>query len=184
MIDTLSIIDRYYAPDDEARQVLITHSEQVAELAAQLCRQLIARGMPVDEEFVVEAAMMHDIGIVRVDAPTIGCHGSEPYICHGIEGRAMLEQLGLFRHALVCERHTGAGITMTDIDEQQLPLPRRDMVPVSLEEKVVCYADKFFCKTHLGEPARPLERVRTMMARHGSNTLARFDALTALINPQ
>jgi uncharacterized protein len=65
-----------------------------------------------------------------------------------------------------------------------MPLPARDMLPLSLEEKVVCYADKFFSKTHLGEPAKPIARVREQLVRYGVDSLARFDALTALLCPQ
>jgi uncharacterized protein len=53
------------------------------------------------------------------------------------------------RHALVCERHVGCGITAREIREGNLPLPERDMVPLSLEEQIVCYADKFFSKKDL-----------------------------------
>lgn len=184
MIDTQAIIAHFYTPGTPLWDVLFIHSEQVAQLARELCRGLVARGMPVDEEFVVEAAMLHDIGIVRVDAPGIHCHGDKPYVCHGVEGRAMLEELGLYRHALVCERHTGSGITAEEIIVRQMPLPARDMLPLSLEEKVVCYADKFFSKTHLGEPAKPIARVREQLVRYGVDSLARFDALTALLCPQ
>ena len=38
--------------------------------------------------------------------------------------------------ARICERHTGAGLTMRDIVEQNLPItPPRDLVPETLEEK-------------------------------------------------
>ena len=53
------------------------------------------------------------------------------------------------RHALVCERHTGAGLSLKDIMDQKLPVPPREMLPVSMEEQVICFADKFFSKTHL-----------------------------------
>ncbi len=56
----------------------------------------------------------------------------------------MLEAEGLPRHALVCERHTGAGLTVDDIISQRLPLPLRDMTPQTLEERLICYADKFY----------------------------------------
>lgn len=43
---------------------------------------------------------------------------------------------GLPRHALACERHTGAGITREEVAAQDLPLPRdRDYLPITLEEK-------------------------------------------------
>lgn len=180
MIDYNKIINMFYEPGSPLHQVLTVHSRQVADLAQELCNRLVARGTVVDTQFVVEAAMLHDIGIVKVDAPGIHCFGNEPYIRHGIMGSEMLRELGLERHALVCERHTGAGITIEDIDAQQLPLPRRDYTPQSIEEKLVCYADKFFSKTHLGEPARDIERVRSQMARFGTDSVARFDEMCLL----
>jgi uncharacterized protein len=47
----------------------------------------------------------------------------------------------------VCERHTGTGITREQIIKQQLPLPLGDYVPETLEEQLVCYADKFYSKS-------------------------------------
>jgi uncharacterized protein len=94
----------------------------------------------------METAVLHDIGIFMTDAPSIGCTGSHPYICHGHLGRAILEGYGLPEHALVCERHMGVGITQADIRQYNLPLPERDMLPVTLEQQIICYADKFFSK--------------------------------------
>ena len=180
MIDCNAIIERFYIPGTPLYKVLVTHSEQVAQLADDLCARLIAAGTPVDAEFVHEAAMLHDIGIIKVNAPSIHCEGTEPYICHGIMGRKMLDRLGLFRHAMVCERHTGAGLSLNDIVSQQLPLPHRDMLPLSIEEKLVCYADKFFSKTHLGDSPKTMERVRQQMQRYGDESLDRFNAMAAL----
>ena len=47
-------------------------------------------------------------------------------------------------YARVCERHTGAGLTLHDILSQNLPLPHHDLQPETIEEKLICYADKFF----------------------------------------
>ena len=96
--------------------------------------------------------MLHDIGIAQCDAPSIYCKGTEPYIRHGVIGRQILEEAGLPRHALVCERHTGSGITAEEIRERYMPLPCRDMLPISIEEKAICYADKFYSKS--GDPTR------------------------------
>lgn len=86
----------------------------------------------------------------------------------------MLESEGMARHALICERHTGAGLTVNDICRQHLPLPERDMCPVSLPERVICYADKFFSKS--GDPAKekPFDKVVSSLSRHGEDTLRRF----------
>ena len=55
-----------------------------------------------------------------------------------------------------------------------------DLVPESLEEKVVCYADKFFSKSRIDEPPKSLERARQSLAKFGGDTLSRFDDLVAL----
>lgn len=165
------IIDKYYRDNDRLRTILEVHSRLVSDKALR-CAE--AHGLDIDREFVEEAAMLHDIGIFRCDAPDICCHGTEPYICHGIEGRAILEAEGLTRHALVCERHTGAGLTIADIERQRLPLPHRDMTPQTLEEKLICYADKFYSKSGDYHREKPLDKVIRSMERHGEDTLARF----------
>ena len=177
MLDCIKIIERFCSNSTPLYGVLVGHSSQVTDMAVAIARWLTARGEVVDTDFVAQAAMLHDIGIVGVDAPSIHCHGSEPYICHGVLGRQMLEQLGLPRHALVCERHTGAGITVDDIVSQLLPLPHRDMIPVTIEEQIVCFADKFFSKNHVGEPPRDLATARSKLARFGEATLRRFDTM-------
>lgn len=179
MIDTIAIIERFYEKGSPLYDLLLMHSRQVAALAKQFAERLVANHTPVDIDFVVEAAMLHDIGIIDTDAPGIYCHGTKPYICHGVIGRAMLDQLGLFRHALVCERHTGTGLSINDIEERDLPLPRRDLLPLTVEEKLVCYADKFYSKSHPLR-ARSMEVTRSKLVKFGEATLARFDEMATL----
>lgn len=178
-MDIERIIEKHYPADDDLRRLLLTHSRAVRDLALEIGHNC---GLPLDLDFVSQAAMLHDIGIYMCNAPEIHCHGTEPYIRHGIIGAELLRNEGLPRHALVCERHTGAGITAQEIEHQGLPLPHREMLPISLEEKLICYADKFYSKS--GDPTRrkPLERVRSGMARFGADSLARFDALHTLFN--
>lgn len=177
MTDPLAIIEPIYKEQPDLKRLLLVHSGLVARKALAIAD---AKGLEVDRDFVREAAMLHDIGIISTDAPGIMCRGTLPYICHGVEGSRMLGELGLLRHALVCERHTGAGLTVADIDSQALPLPRRDMCPQSLEEKLICYADKFYSKS--GDPTaeKSLERVRRSMLKFGPEAAARFEALHAL----
>ena len=180
MIDCEHIIDQYYPQGSDIRPVLVTHSRQVAQLAVKLAMRQRQNGVEVDIDFVREAAMLHDIGIFLTDAPGIHCHGTEPYIKHGVLGSELISALGLPLHALVCERHTGSGISVDDILRQQLPLPHRPMLPVTIEEKIICYADKFFSKTHLGEPARSVERVRHSLAKFGPEAIGRFNDMEQL----
>lgn len=177
-MNPIEIIDRYYAGQPELRELLLTHSRAVARKALECAAK---RCPDADVAFVEEAALLHDIGILYCDAPGIHCHGSLPYLCHGVEGRRMLEAEGLPLHALVCERHTGSGLRAIDIEQLGLPLPIRDMLPLSIEEKLICYADKFFSKS--GDPTREksLAEARRSIARHGGDALERFDALHALV---
>lgn len=145
-MDPVEIISRHYDTDTPLYRVLMNHSRQVADKALTIARGL--DHLNPDLAFIETAAMLHDIGIVQTNSPAIGCHGEHPYICHGYLGREMLDKEGLDpAFGLVAERHTGAGITLDNILSQGLPLPKREMVPVTLEEKIICCADKFFSKS-------------------------------------
>ena len=166
------LIDKYYSDHTQARSVLLAHSHQVARLAVAVATQ-VGRSEPVDRNFVEQAALLHDIGMLYTDTPKLGCHGTQPYITHGIIGSDLLCKENLPRHALVCERHIGVGLSIEDIKAQKLPLPLRDMRPQTLEEKIVAYADLFFSKTSKGK--RTVDTVRASLARHGEYKVAIFD---------
>ena len=165
------LIDKYYPEDNELRHILINHSQSVARKALQIVSS--HPELHLDAQFVEEAAMLHDLGIFRTDAPGIQCFGSEPYICHGRLGAEILRKEGYERHARVCERHTGAGITCKEIIAQGLPLPHQDFLPETMEEKVICYADKFFSKTHL-DREKSIEKAEKRLAKFGEDGVMRF----------
>lgn len=170
-MDYKQIIDKYYPEDNALKHILLTHSQSVAQRALQIVSS--HPELNADRRFVLEAAMLHDIGIFRCDADGICCFGTEPYICHGRIGAELLRAEGLPRHARVCERHTGAGITLKEIEEQHLPLPHQDFLPETIEEKIVCYADKFYSKSHLDRVRTP-EQAEKSIAKHGIDGLERF----------
>jgi uncharacterized protein len=118
--------------------------------------------------------MLHDIGIFQCNAPRIHCHGTHQYIEHGYLGADLLRNEGLPRHALVCERHTGIGLSLEMIKQKNLPLPQRDMIPVSLEEQLICYADKFFSKTQL-KKEHSIERIREYLNHYGETEVQIFN---------
>lgn len=89
-------------------------------------------------------------------------------------GADLIRGEGYPRHALVCERHTGAGLSLEGIIAQDLPVPYREMVPVSLEEQAICFADKFYSKTHL-EKEKSVEKARKSLERYGEEGVRRFD---------
>lgn len=166
----MRVIDKYYSDNPPLKDLQILHSRLVADKALG-----IAAAHPelvLDVQFLEEASMLHDIGIFLTDADTIHCYGKYHYLCHGYLGADLLRKEGLPRHALVAERHTGTGLTLKQILERDLPVPHRDMIPQSLEEKVVCFADKFYSKT------RPEEEKTVEQAEH---SLAKFGQEGVLI---
>jgi uncharacterized protein len=175
-IDAIEIVRRYYEPGSLAYDILVEHCNAVAKKAVAIAGRLVHESP--DLVFIEEAAMLHDIGIFMTDGPGIGCHGDKPYVCHGYLGRELLEREGLPLHALVCERHVGVGISIADIDKQRLPIPRRDMLPASIEEKIICFADKFFSKKKdaLGRE-KTIDEVRRSMEKYGPDKLERFDEM-------
>ncbi|NOX32890.1 MAG: HDIG domain-containing protein [Deltaproteobacteria bacterium] len=144
-MNPITIIEKFYTPGTKPYQVLVNHSFIVTKKSLEIARSLI--NLNPDLKFIEKAAMLHDIGIYLTQAESIGCKGSLPYICHGYLGRKILDKIGLPpEYGLVSERHTGAGITKENIISNKLPLPKRDMVPLSLEEKIICVADKYHSK--------------------------------------
>lgn len=142
------IIDKYYIEDDELRRLLLKHSRQVADRCLLICNK--HPELKLDQPFIEEAAMLHDIGIRWCSAPSIFCNGTEHYLKHGPIGGEILRKEGWPRHARVAERHTGTGLPGFE--------------PETLEEQVVCYADKFYSKSRpdrvltVSETAQSLEK--------------------------
>lgn len=178
-MNPITLLEKYYPPGSTSHRILLQHSEQVAQKAIIVASKLT--NTTVDVEFVREAALLHDIGILFTAVPLLGCKGKLPYLCHGIKGRELLEAAGLPRHALVCERHIGVGLSAEEIVSQKLPLPVRDMLPLSIEERIITYADLFFSKNpaKLGLE-RNVDKVRKSLARHGEDKVAVFDEWHAL----
>ena len=165
------LIEKYYADNPVLRQLLLTHSRSVANKALDIVRRHPELG--ADALLVEQAAMLHDIGIFLTDAPGIHCHGQHPYIMHGILGAELMRKEGRPDIARVCERHTGTGITQQDIIDRHLPLPPGNYEPQTIEEQIVCYADKFFSKSH-PERVRTVEQTAKSLEKFGSTGVKRF----------
>lgn len=172
-MEPIKIIKKYYHKHLEAERFLIAHSRMVAKKALKVAQNVIH--LSPDMKFIEEAGMLHDIGIFMTHAPNLGCFGENPYICHGYLGREILEKEGYPKHAIVCETHVGVGLTVDDIKKKGFPLPLRDMTPKSIEEKIICFADKFYSKS--GDPLKekPLVEVRAFISRFGEEKLKIFN---------
>ena len=168
----VEIIKKYYQEESELYRILLEHSFSVAEkslLIAQMHPE-----MNLDKAFIYEASMLHDIGIFKTDSADIYCYGDFPYICHGYLGSDILKEEGFPRHALVCERHTGTGLSLENIVGNNLPVPKRDMLPESMEEQLICFADKFFSKLR-PQKEKSIDKIRKNLSKYGEDSVRKFD---------
>ena len=178
----MQLIDHFYPENNDLKRTLIRHSENVRSKALEIAGKC---GLELDLELVSRGAMLHDIGIFKCHAPDIFCTGSSPYITHGIIGGKLLRQYGAENHldlercARICERHTGSGLSVEDIFAQRLPLPEKDFLPETLEEKLICLADKFYSKSGSGGE-KSLEAVRRSFARFSGSSQERLEELIRL----
>lgn len=195
-MDYLALLHRYYPEDNALRRMLLHHSRQVCARALQIVERHPELG--ANRNLVETGAMLHDIGIFLTDAPGIHCHGTAHYILHGSLGAQLLrneakqlkeEQLQAiqlqeelhFYEALarICERHTGTGLTRQTIIERGLPDPQQDLLPETIEEQIICYADKFYSKSHL-ERERTIPQTLQSLEKFGDEGVEKFRHWTEL----
>ena len=102
----------------------------MAKIALKIAKRLKKKGFSVDLELVEIGALLHDIGRSKTHT-----------VHHAIVGAKIAEQRGLPKSIVrIIERHVGGGITAQEAEK--LGWPVKDYVPETLEEKIVCYADK------------------------------------------
>lgn len=162
-MDVNGIIDKYYPLDNELKNIYMVHARKVSDFALEMARN--HPELDMDLQFIEEAAMLHDLGIFLTDAPGIHCYGKAQYLCHGYLGAEILRSLGYERHARVCERHTGTGLRKEQILANGWDIPAMDLMPETLEEQLICFADKFFSKTKYLHTPRTFEQVVESMRK-------------------
>lgn len=172
-MNPIDILAKYYKPNSKTFDMLVEHGRLISAKALRAAGKV--RHLKPDLELIEKAAMLHDIGIFMTDSPGLGCHGSHPYIRHGLFGRYLLGGMGYTDLALICERHVGVGISVADIKSQSLPLPRRNMLPVTIEEQIICYADKFYSKNgKAGVCEKSVAEIMAGLKPYGPDKIERF----------
>ncbi len=112
------------------RQNVIRHVEAVSELACEIAEAVSKKGYAVNVELVEVGGLLHDIG-----------RGKTHTVHHAVVGAEIAESLGLPKPVIsIIKKHVGGGITARDA--RKLGWPKDVYVPQTLEEKIVCYADK------------------------------------------
>lgn len=109
---------------------VIKHCKTVTALAIKIAIACKEKGQKVNTQLVEIGALLHDIGRSETHA-----------VNHGVVGASIARELDLPDSVVaIIEHHVGGGI---DIDEaRQMGWPISSYLPQTLEEKIVCYADK------------------------------------------
>lgn len=109
------------------------HSEKVADKAIEIAQKI--KKVKVDMNLIEIGALLHDIGRTKT-------HGFK----HALIGGKILKQRGLsVKLARICETHILGGLDKEDA--KKVGLPERDYLPSTLEEKIICLADKHMAGT-------------------------------------
>ncbi len=109
---------------------VVRHCQAVAMASKILADEFVRRGRPVDKKAVVAGALLHDIGRTRSQTVSHGADGAEIVEKEGVDGKVVE----------IVRRHVGAGISKEEA--KSLGLPDFDYLPRTLEERIVCFADK------------------------------------------
>jgi uncharacterized protein len=127
-------------------QVIVAHCREVRSVAKLIAQEFRVRGFQVDVDAIAAGALLHDIGRTKTHA-----------VLHGYEGAEILRGLGVDGKVVeIVKRHVGAGIS--EEEARSLGFPPGDYVPRSLEERIVCFADKIVAKDGLQRFAEEVKR--------------------------
>lgn len=133
---------------DKWLELTFTHTEIILKIALQFTKKLKQQGITVNTDLLTKGIYLHDIGIYSCYDEDVNPDKNLPaYIMHGFIGHQILKKEGFPEN--VCRfasTHTGTGLTKEDIEKEKLNIEIKDYIPVTLEEEILCFADKFHTK--------------------------------------
>lgn len=128
---------------------LLAHVERIERISQQIASLVEAQGGRVDRQVLEAGALLHDLGLpLRTGAPvTIPAFGEKAKgltsddIGHGITGAIRGAELGFPLAVTRCALRHIPGPSIAECAVLGLPTPPEETIPVSIEEKIVSYAD-------------------------------------------
>jgi uncharacterized protein len=109
---------------EECPEWVIDHSIAVYNKAME-----ISKNFDVDYDLIKKGALLHDIGRSKTNGIDHAIVGSKLAIKHGFSNEV----------ACIIEKHIGSGISKKEA--VVLGLPKKDYLPITLEEKIVSHSD-------------------------------------------
>ena len=144
--------------ENQCSPKVIKHCKAVAKLAVETAEACKEKGLKVDLELVEIGALLHDIGRSKTHS-----------VHHAVIGAGILKAAGLPEPVIsIIKKHVGGGITANEA--KQLGWLKDVYAPVTLEEKIVSYADKL-----IGNAKRvPIEEtLKELASKHGQDAAER-----------
>jgi uncharacterized protein len=133
---------------------VIAHCKAVSALAVKFAEACEKKGVDVDVDLVEVGALLHDIGRSKT-------HGVD----HAVVGVEIAKSLNLPESIVsIIECHIGGGIAAEEAKD--LGLPVKDYFPVTLEEKLVSYADKLIEGCRVVPIERTIEQFSRKLGEH------------------
>ncbi|MEM0022689.1 MAG: TIGR00295 family protein [Archaeoglobaceae archaeon] len=124
------------------------HCKKVAELAMKIAERAEKNGARIDKEAILLGALLHDIGRSVTHDP----------FQHFLKSAEILRKEGIDEKIVrITERHFSAGITAKEAKE--LGLPEKDYIPLTIEEKIVSFADNLVFGSEIRDFKSFLERL-------------------------
>ncbi len=148
-----------------------THSNIVLEIAFQFVEKLKSQHILVDESLLKTGILLHDIGVYYCYDEELNPDNNKPgYINHGFIGHDIILDEGFDESvARFANTHTGIGLTKDEIVKLKINAEPKDYIPVTLEEEILCYADKF----HSKYPAfNEYDEVKAQIKKHSEDKIA------------
>jgi uncharacterized protein len=148
-----------------------THSVIVSEIALRIADKIKFANLDLD--LIKNGSLLHDIGMYMCHDQELNPEAKIPELQHGFEGAQILAKEGLdIKLQRFCLTHTATGLTAEDIERENLRMEIKDYLPVTVEEEIVCYADKF----HTKYPAfSKYEKIAERIGKFDSNRYVRLD---------
>ena len=116
--------------ENQCSEKVINHCRAVTELALETAKRLEERGLKIDFALVEIGALLHDIGRSKTHT-----------VHHAVVGAEIVKSAGLPDSVVsIIKRHVGGGIIASEAEK--LGWQKDIYFPITLEEKVVSYADK------------------------------------------
>ena len=159
-----------YSTTEKDFEIILNHGFMVLRKSIEIINKKKLYNK-IDFDLIVSGCLLHDVGAFEF----MNMHKFQvDYLRHGVIGGEILRKEGLDREALIAERHIGSGLSKEYIMQNHLSLPQKDFLPLTLEQKIICYADKFHSKNGKIDT---LASIRKEMKGFGKEPFEKFSEL-------